>query len=137
MLLPALAQTFLTTLPSSKTCEIGLHRVVLFLLEIGNLRPIVCQVEHARMIVVLLLVGEQLILLRMQEVEKVRALDRVEVLHVWLVNSGLLHVHCLLGDAGIIHTPANGFELVPRWGWFKILCVSGSQVTTFLVEHLI
>ena len=89
------------------------------------------------MIVVLLLVCEQLILLRVQEVDKVRALDRVEVLHVWLVNSSLLHVYCLLGNARIIHAPANGFELVPRRLWLEILCVSSCQVATFLVEHLI
>ena len=89
------------------------------------------------MIVVLLLVCEQFVLLRVQKVEKIRALDRIEVLHVRFVNSCLLNVHCLLCDAGIIHTPSDGLKLVPRRCWFKILCVSGSQVTTFLVKHLI
>ena len=74
---------------------------------------VACQVKHSWMPVVLFLMIN-LILFCVEEVDKVRAFNTVEVADSRLRDTWLLYICKLLADARIVDAPANRRQLFPK-----------------------
>ena len=138
-------RTFLVTLTISSffllsfhwKFVISFHCIVLFFLEICDLRAIICQVEHFRVVKILLFIGQKLIFLSMEKIEKVWTFDRIQVFHMWFFNSIFLDIYSFMLNSRIINSPPNGFKLFSGRLRLKIQSSSCRQVPSFLVELLV